>query len=467
MKKSLLAIAALTAFAGAAQAQSSVTIYGLLDVGIMGQSNSNMLNGSTGGTSAGYGGPGSGTAPRNGNSFGFMQGGQSASRLGFKGMEDIGGGSKVIFTLEQGVNTDNGSQYASGLPGNGSTTKGMGNLSNTGDSSNQGQLFNRGAFAGVQNDKWGTLTLGRQQTLMLDNIGGYDPVNAQQFSPLAFSGQFGGGGTTDNARANGALKLKEKIMGFDVNALYAPGGYAGNNGVGTRLEGQIGYETAKWGIQAITSFQEDATALAGVSYGASLPTSGTIVSPTGSTLAGTNQVNAIVYNTRSTQLTAKWAPLDKLWLKGGFQYQNLGTPSNFQYVSGQPVLPNGSGFSVFSYQAATAPQIKNTFWLGANYDFTPAVKGSLGYYQQNINQNGSGVNQAAGTAATGAQKGRITFISAMAEYYLSKRTNLYAAASQVNFTGATVTNSQGFTGGPTSSTINQQFTYGLGMRHTF
>ena len=453
MKKSLLAIAALTAFAGAAQAQSSVTIYGLLDVGIMGQSNSNMLNGSTGGTSAGYGGSGSTSAPRNGNSFGFMQGGESASRLGFKGSEDLGGGTKAIFTLEQGVNTDNGSQYASGLPGNGKTTAGMGNMSNTGDSSNQGQLFNRGAFAGVSNDKWGTLTLGRQQTLMLDNIGGYDPVNAQQFSPLAFSGTFGGGSTTDNARANGALKLKEKFMGFDVNALYAPGGYAGNNGVGTRLEGQIGYETAKWGIQAITSFQEDATALAGASYGQAIAAGA--VSPTGSATAGTNQVTATVYNTRSTQLTGKWTPMDKLWLKAGFQYQNLGTPSNIQYLQGQPVLPNGSGFSVFSYTAATTPLIKNTFWLGANYDFTPAVKGSLGYYQQNVNQSGATLN------------GRTTYISAMAEYYLSKRTNLYAAASQVNFTGSAIGAASYSNANVNPTVVNQQFTYGLGMRHTF
>ena len=453
MKKSLLAIAALTAFAGAAQAQSSVTVYGLLDVGIMGQSNSNMLNGSTGGTSAGLGGAGSSSAPRNGNSFGFMQGGESASRLGFKGQEDLGGGTKAVFTLEQGVNTDNGSQYASGLPGNGKTTTGMGNMSNTGDSSNQGQLFNRGAYAGLSNDKYGTMTLGRQQTLMLDNIGGYDPVNAQQFSPLAFSGQFGGGGTTDNARANGAIKYKQKVMGFDVNALYAPGGYAGNNGVGTRLEGQIGYETAKWGVQALTSFQEDATALAGASYGQAIAAGA--VSPTGSATAGTNQVTATVYNTRSTQLTGKWTPMDKLWLKAGFQYQNLGTPSNIQYLQGQPVLPNGSGFSVFSYTAATTPLIKNTFWLGANYDFTPAVKGSLGYYQQNVNQSGATLN------------GRTTYISAMAEYYLSKRTNLYAAASQVNFTGSAIGAASYSNANVNPTVVNQQFTYGLGMRHTF
>ena len=436
--------------AGVAKAQSSVTVYGLLDVGMVAQTNAGNLNASTWGNS---GSPINYPGVKNGNVFGFMTGGESQSRLGFKGMEDIGGGSKVIFTLEQGVNTDNGSQYATGLAGNGKTTAGMGNMSNTGDSSNQGQLFNRGAFAGVQNDKWGTLTLGRQQTLMLDNIGGYDPVNAQQFSPLAFSGQFGGGGTTDQARANGALKLKEKIMGFDVNGLYAPGGYAGNNGVGTRLEGQIGYETAKWGIQALTSFQEDATALSGASYGQALAAGA--VSPTGSATAGTNQVTATVYNTRSTQLTAKWTPLDKLWLKGGFQYQNLGTPSNVQYVQGQPVLPNGSGFSVFSYTAATTPLIRNTWWLGANYDFTPAIKGSLGYYQQNANQN----------ATTLA--GRTTFISAMAEYYLSKRTNLYAAASQVNFTGSAVGAASYSNANVQPTVVNQQFTYGLGMRHTF
>ena len=122
---------------------------------------------------------------------------------------------------------------------------------------------------------------------------------------------------------------------------------------------------------------------------------------------------------------------------------------------------------MFSYTAATAPQIKNTFWLGANYDFTPAIKGSLGYYQQNVNQNGT--SSIANQSTLGTVAGRSTYISAMAEYYLSKRTNLYAAASQVNFTGSTASVSQAgsTSNGIQQSTINQQFTYGLGMRHTF
>ena len=462
MKKSLLAIAAMTAFAGAAQAQSSVTIYGILDVGVMGQTNSGSLNSSTGGTSANLKDPASASYPRNGNSFGFMAGGESANRIGFKGQEDLGGGTKAIFQLEQRFSSANGSSNATGLPGNGLTTVGMGNMSSFGDSSNQGQLFNGMAYAGLSNDKYGTLTLGRQQTLMLDNIGGYDPVNAYSFSPLAYSGSFAGGGYTDDGRANGALKLKEKIMGFDVNALYAPGGYAGNNGVGTRLEGQIGYEAAKWGVQALMDMQEGATSLTGVTYGATNGTAaGTYnpnISPAGQT-AGTNMVNATIANTRSTMVTAKFSPVDNLWLKAGFQYMYFGTPSNVQYYVGQPVLPNGSGFSVFNYTALQQPVTKNTFWLGANYDFTPAVKGSVGYYQQNINAT---TNSSATTRA-----GKQNYISAMAEYYLSKRTNLYAAGTLAGYMGSSLVTSQATTGGATATTVNQQFTYGLGMRHTF
>ena len=461
MKKSLLAIAALTAFAGAAQAQSSVTVYGILDVGVMGQSNSNMINGSTGGASAGLGGNASKTSPRNGNSFGFMSGGESTSRLGFKGEEDLGGGTKAIFQLEQQFSSANGSENGSGLPGNGTSSVGMGNLSNTADSSKTGQLFNGMAYAGLSNDKYGTLTMGRQLTLMADNIGAYDPIPSAQFSPLGIYGAYGGGGTTDNGRANGAFKYKQNIMGFNIGALYAPGGYAGANSVGQRLEGQIGYEKATWGIVASTAYQADSTNLGGVTYGTATGTSAGIYNPSGQPTAGTNMVNAVVSNTRSAQLTAKWQPMDKLMLKTGFMYWNIGTPSGMQYLAGQPVLPNGSGFSVFNYQAMQSPKIQNTFWLGANYDFTPAIKGSLAYYQQNTNGGPSNISSiASGT-------GRTTWITASTDYYLSKRTNLYVIATQANLTGNNVATSQSTTSGLVGTPITQQFTYGLGMRHTF
>jgi predicted porin len=90
MKKSLLALAALTAFAGVASAQSSVTLFGVLDVNARNQDNS---------------GPG-------GSIKSLSTDGNASSRLGFRGVEDLGGGMRAGFWLEAGVNPDVGTTNA-------------------------------------------------------------------------------------------------------------------------------------------------------------------------------------------------------------------------------------------------------------------------------------------------------------------------------------------------------------------
>ena len=89
MKKSLLALAAMGAFAGAAQAQSSVTVYGLIDMGLTSITTDNTAR--TGGAVT------NATATETGNN-----GRMSGSRLGFRGVEDLGGGTTAGFTLEMG-----------------------------------------------------------------------------------------------------------------------------------------------------------------------------------------------------------------------------------------------------------------------------------------------------------------------------------------------------------------------------
>jgi predicted porin len=84
MKKSLLALAALTAFAGVASAQSSVTLFGIVDVNARGVDN------------------GIGTRSV------ISQDGNASSRLGFRGVEDLGGGLKAGFWIEGALNPDNG-----------------------------------------------------------------------------------------------------------------------------------------------------------------------------------------------------------------------------------------------------------------------------------------------------------------------------------------------------------------------
>ena len=95
MKKSLLALAVLGAFAGAASAQSSVTIYGSLDLGIT------KSNGGTAGNSGGAAGNGA-----QAKAWTVQQ--ANGSRLGFRGNEDLGGGLSAQFQIEHRFSPDTG-----------------------------------------------------------------------------------------------------------------------------------------------------------------------------------------------------------------------------------------------------------------------------------------------------------------------------------------------------------------------
>jgi predicted porin len=121
MKKSLLAVAAIGAFASAAQAQSSVTVYGILDVGYIG--------GNVRGTSAGV--ATKGTYSSIGSSA------ESTSRLGFRGTEDLGGGMSAFFTLETALQPTNATAST---------------------------FSNRQTFVGLKDNKIGAISFGTQYT---------------------------------------------------------------------------------------------------------------------------------------------------------------------------------------------------------------------------------------------------------------------------------------------------------------
>lgn len=138
MKKSLLALAVLGAFSGAASAQTSITIYGIVDAGI---------NYDNGGSTAG-------------RTWRLQSGQQSGSRLGFKGTEALGGGLSGIFTLESGFNVDNGA------------------------AAQGGRLFGRQAWVGLTSGNLGTIKLGRQQTPLYYAADAIDPFRINQAGNL-------------------------------------------------------------------------------------------------------------------------------------------------------------------------------------------------------------------------------------------------------------------------------------------
>ncbi|VFR41290.1 outer membrane porin [plant metagenome] len=175
MKKTLLAAAVLAGFAGAAQAETSVTLYGIVDVGVGYQQ---------------VKGGGIDKASR----VGLIDGVQSGSRWGLRGSEDLGDGLRAIFTLESGFN------------------------SRTGSSGQGGRLFGRQATVGLAADSWGTLTIGRQTNVSSDFFGSIDPFAAsygQSHAGAAF-------GQIATLRYDNAVKyLTPSFGGFQVGALYS------------------------------------------------------------------------------------------------------------------------------------------------------------------------------------------------------------------------------------------------------
>lgn len=171
MKKSLLALAVLGAFAGAVQAQSAVTIYGSFDGGVRHQNR----------TAAD-------TAGANGGVWTMGSNGQyNSNRIGFKGVEDLGGGLNAHFNLETGFNTGTGVQ--------------------------DGPLFNRSAFVGL-GGSWGSLDFGHQYSANFKVVGTYDPFSYKYVGiiPLAGLGSIGGGLSGAAGVAAGLTRLDNDVQ---------------------------------------------------------------------------------------------------------------------------------------------------------------------------------------------------------------------------------------------------------------
>lgn len=189
MKKSLIALACASAFAATANAQSTLTTYGIVDMGFVTES-----GGSAGSLDK------------------ITSGAQSGTRLGFKGTEDLGNNLKALFVLETGIAADTGGF-------------------------NQGAGFARQSFVGLQSDA-GTLTLGRQYTPFFLALNGVaDPFasglagNAQNLIPHS------------GIRMNNAVKYVTPIFsGISGDVAYGFGeNEAGVNRAGRNVGGSVGY----------------------------------------------------------------------------------------------------------------------------------------------------------------------------------------------------------------------------------
>jgi GBP family porin len=187
-----LLIALLTAtFATAAHAQSSVTLYGLIDAGLTYTSNQKET-----GSTAGH------------SKFGMTDGSVNPDRFGLRGSEDLGGGLKAVFTLETGFTLSNGALGQHGL------------------------LFGRQAFAGLSSDQLGTVTFGRQYDSMVDYLAPLAGAGAAK-GGVFFGHPYDNDNLQNTMRINNAVKYASpNYNGWRFGSLYgfsnAAGGFSDN-----------------------------------------------------------------------------------------------------------------------------------------------------------------------------------------------------------------------------------------------
>ncbi len=207
MQRTPLSLASALALCGAlaapAYAQSNVTLYGLIDAGVERLNHTSAGGGITRMPSIA---------------------GSAASRWGLRGSEDLGDRLKAVFTLESGFGSDNGA-FQQG-----------------------GRAFGRQAFVGLSGG-WGTVSLGRQYSMLFPGAANTDIFLAQIYGAGAFDTYLAG------PRLDNALAYLGKFGGVTLGALYSLGKDAqtcpGERGKGSECRAWsavLKYDAPGWGV---------------------------------------------------------------------------------------------------------------------------------------------------------------------------------------------------------------------------
>lgn len=393
MKKSLLALAVTGAFAAPAFAQNSVTLYGIIDAGIDYVNNTSTTNSS-------------GVATGHGSQWAMASGVAQGSRWGVKGTEDLGGGLKAIFQLENGFNTFNG---------------------NLGQG---GREFGRQAYVGLTSDHFGTLTLGRQ----------YDPI-VDVIQPTTMNGNWGAAfshpsdvDNTDNGfRVNNAVKyVSPSFAGLKGEVMYAFGGQAGQFSNNSAISAGLDYSNGPLYLGAAYFYAKTPVSQFNDSNFPQSP-SNTV---SGNDVAAAGNI-------------------------GIFNY--IGQPSNMETFGVGGSYTMGPALVGLSYThvkfdnamgiAGNTTKVDNAELWG-QYSLTPATTLGLGYTYTWLKEDAI------------SNKPKYSQVNAVADYRLSKRTDVYVMGVWQHASGGAKADIyQGFLTGQ-STTANQVLAR-VGIRHKF
>ncbi|WP_175684633.1 porin [Burkholderia anthina] len=384
MRRTALSVAtlALASVASQAHAQSAVTLYGLIDEGF------NYTNN-----------------VRGGKVYELASGYAQGSRWGLKGVEDLGGGLKAVFQLENGFNANNGKLGQGGL------------------------LFGRQAYVGISNDRFGTVTLGRQYDALVTYLA--QTTANGNWAGYLFAHPYDNDNTDNTFRVNNTIKYASpSLAGFQFGGTYS---FSNDTNFANNRQYSVGAQYQLGGLLLAAAYLQ-----------ANNP----------SATAG-----GAISNGGDQNFLAK-----RLQIFGAGGSYTFGSATlGFAYTNTYTTRPLSSGYvgAITPPGGATLSSLRfSNFEINGKYQVTPAFFVGAAYTY----------TRASFDATSGKLHPQYHTAGLMADYYLSKRTDLYLQGAYQHVGGdktGTVLDAAFVPGADGVSSTANQFVMRAAIRHKF
>ena len=389
-----------------------ITLYGVIDVGVQYDTHSAPFTP--------YRPAASGNIVRQNGSrsvIGLTPSNIGQSRVGLQGVEALNDDWSAVFQIETFFNPQSG-QIADSLKslavdnGRALSAQSVGV-----DGSSAGQAFQT-TYVGLKSVRFGTLTFGRQVTLLAEGTIKYDPnYNAPAFGLLGASNTYSGAGSSQDNRLDSTAKYFKSFQDLlHVATLYK---FNGSNGsANTATQADIGGEYAGASVDVYYSKVKDAVTASSLTAAqvAALPALG---------YSSSNSLAATISDNTTYSIMALYK-FDPLHFLAGYIHIKYGNPST----------PLSAGFNdIGGYVLAfvTNNAFNNTktvqvYWMGVRYAVIPHLELTAAYYGYRQNAYGTASQAGCTTAAHSVCSGSLEAYSIDADYHFDKHFDGYFGA---------------------------------------
>ena len=391
---------------------NGITLYGVVDVGLQYDTHSAPFTP--------YRPAASGNIVRSNDyqsAFGVTPSNMGQSRVGLQGTEPLVEGLKAVFQIETFFNPQSGqiADSARSLTANNGKPVTSQNIGV--DGSSAGQVFQT-AFVGVQSERFGSLTFGRQVTLVSEGTRTYDPnYSATAFGLLGASNTYSGAGSNEDNRLNSTAKyLWSWNHTFHAAGLYQ---FNGSNGAGqTAVQADLGITRSGASVDAYYSKISSAVT------GSALTAAQVQSLPSGDAVA--NSLAVTVSDNTTYALMALYQR-DPLKFFAGYMNIKYANPRN--PISAGTVGLGGYVLAYVNNSAYAQPKILQVYWTGARYTLIPHLDLTAAYYQ--VHQSAYGTTAATlgcTSTAHSSCSGNLEVLSFDADYRFNVHFDIYAGA---------------------------------------